>query len=300
MSSSSLRLFERPGLNVQKTSYGLDPCLRDWLHARIKQTDDAFPSNQHLRFEKGELILRPVEKQAEPEGLSVLEQFLAERLKPISLLDVLTKIEQWLNWSRFFGPLSGHARKLEDAVARYVALAFCYGCNLGPSQTARSLAGVERRDLSWVNRQKSVALAHLGRYEQALTAIDQSIELDPTSAPIYNLKGMALTALGRQQEALSALDQAIRLDSTHVQAHFGKGLVLYQLGNLQEAVFACEQTIRLDPTHARAHFIRGTALCLQGEFQEALVALEQAIKFDPTNVHRYSRLRDEVLAKLGR
>lgn len=57
-----------------------------------------------------------------------------------------------LIWSRFFGPLSGHAAKLEDAVARYVALTFCYGCNLGPSQTARSLTGVERRDLSWVNQ----------------------------------------------------------------------------------------------------------------------------------------------------
>ncbi len=126
--------------------------LRDWLHARITQTDDAFPTNQYLRFEKGELILRPMEKQVDPEGLSALEQFLAERLKPISLLDVLTQTEQWLNWSRFFGPLSGHATKLEDAVARYVALTFCYGCNLGPSQTARSLTGVERRDLSWVNQ----------------------------------------------------------------------------------------------------------------------------------------------------
>jgi hypothetical protein len=48
--------------------------------------------------------------------------------------------------------LSGHASKLDDPVARYLAIAFCYGCSLGPSQTARSLGGVDRRDLSWVNQ----------------------------------------------------------------------------------------------------------------------------------------------------
>jgi hypothetical protein len=46
--------------------------LRDWLHARIQQTDEDFPSNQYLSFEKGELILHPLAKQADPEGLALL------------------------------------------------------------------------------------------------------------------------------------------------------------------------------------------------------------------------------------
>ncbi len=126
--------------------------MRDWLHARILQTDTEFPSNQYLRFEKGELILRPVEKQADPESLALLERIVAERLKPISILDVLLRTEQWLNWTRFFTPLSGHEAKLDDPLARYLATAFCYGCNLGPSQTARSLKGFDRRQVSWVNQ----------------------------------------------------------------------------------------------------------------------------------------------------
>src|SRR2546421_1376688 len=126
--------------------------MRDWLHARILQTDTEFPSNQYLRFEKGELILRPVEKQADPESLALLERIVAERLKPISILDVLLRTEQWLNWTRFFTPLSGHDAKLDDPLARYLATTFCYGCNLGPSQTARSLRGLDRRDVSWVSQ----------------------------------------------------------------------------------------------------------------------------------------------------
>jgi hypothetical protein len=126
--------------------------LRDWLHTRIQQTDEGFPSNQDLSFEKGELILHPLAKQVDPEGFALLERIVAERLKPISILHAVMHTEQWLNWTRFFAPLSGHASKLDDPVARYLAIAFCYGCNLGPSQTARSLSGVDRRDLSWVNQ----------------------------------------------------------------------------------------------------------------------------------------------------
>lgn len=78
--------------------------MRNWLQERILQTDTAFPSNQYLRFEKGELVLRPLEKQADPESTALLERLVAERLKPISILDVLLRTEQWLNWTHFFAP----------------------------------------------------------------------------------------------------------------------------------------------------------------------------------------------------
>jgi TnpA family transposase len=32
-----------------------------------------------------------------------------------------------------------------------VATLFCYGCNLGPTQTARSIKGFNRRQLAWLN-----------------------------------------------------------------------------------------------------------------------------------------------------
>src|SRR5262245_7661851 len=44
---------------------------------------------------------------------------------------------------------------------------FCYGCNLGPSQTARCLKGVDRRQIAWVN-QKYVTEENL---DEAIIAI---------------------------------------------------------------------------------------------------------------------------------
>ncbi len=50
--------------------------------------------------------------------------------------------------------------KLEHSVARYLTAVFCFGCNLGPSQTSRSLDAVDRRDVTWVN-QRHITIENL-------------------------------------------------------------------------------------------------------------------------------------------
>lgn len=96
-------------------------------------------------------VLRRVGKAATPSGLADLEQLIADRLEPLHLLDALRDTEHWLGWSRRFGPVSGHDTKLDDPIPRYLATVFCYGCQLGPTQTARSLGQVDRRQLAWVH-----------------------------------------------------------------------------------------------------------------------------------------------------
>ncbi len=49
-------------------------------------------------------------------------------------------------------PLSGYEAKLDEPIKRYHTTVFGYGCQLGPSQTARSVDGVDRCQLSWINQ----------------------------------------------------------------------------------------------------------------------------------------------------
>jgi len=133
--------------------------VRAWLEERARETDASFP-NEHVRLEKGEPIMRPPEKKPVPEGLMKLEALLAERLAPVTPLEILLHTQNWLNWTRFFDPISGYDSKLANPVARYLTAVFCFGCNLGPSQTARSLDGVDRRDVTWVN-QRHITLENL-------------------------------------------------------------------------------------------------------------------------------------------
>jgi hypothetical protein len=80
--------------------------------------------------------------------LAKIESLIEDRIKPVNLLDILTDTELWLNWTQYFRLLSGHDSKIQDSVSRYLAATFCYGCNLGSSQTANSLSNFDRKQMS--------------------------------------------------------------------------------------------------------------------------------------------------------
>ena len=141
--------------------------LQDYLARVAAETDRGFPNNEFLRIEDGEPVLGRLPRRKEPKDVKALERRIAERIEPLDILDVLVDTENWLNWTRFFGPISGHDAKLDASRARYVATAFCYGCNLGPSQTARSLEGFDRRQIAWVD-QRHVTEENL---DEAITAL---------------------------------------------------------------------------------------------------------------------------------
>jgi TnpA family transposase len=126
--------------------------LRNQLEERGRAADKGFPDNRYLRFEKGEPILTPVEAVPDPEGLDRSLSLIKERMEPIEILDAFADTEYWLNWTRHFGPISGLESKLKRARDRYLLTVFCFGCNLGPVQTARSVRGVNRFQVAFVNQ----------------------------------------------------------------------------------------------------------------------------------------------------
>lgn len=141
--------------------------LRSWLESISRSTDQSFPDNAGVRIENGEPILTKLPRKDDPAKLRWLEKTIADRLEPVQILDALADTENLLNWTRSFGPLSGHEAKIDKPRERYVVAAFCYGCNLGPSQTARSLKDSDRRQIAWVN-QRHITEENL---DQAITAI---------------------------------------------------------------------------------------------------------------------------------
>jgi TnpA family transposase len=134
--------------------------LRSELRETASVTDKGIPSNRHIRIENGEPILSPVRAYPDPNGLARFEQLLKERMPQVEILDALVDTEHWLNWTRFFGPISGLDAKLKRAWERYVLVVFCYGCNLGPVQTARSVRGMDRFKLAFIN-QRHITEANL-------------------------------------------------------------------------------------------------------------------------------------------
>lgn len=125
--------------------------LRQWLQGTSQKVDATFPENEFLSIENGEPVLRKLDRLAVPENLPLVGQLLRERLTPVNLPDVLIDTEKWINWTRHFGPHSGHDAKLSDAVMRYIVTTFAYGCNLGPSQVAQAMTDIDRYKIARIN-----------------------------------------------------------------------------------------------------------------------------------------------------
>ena len=141
---------EQAGIPVEGEAFVVR--LRQQLETTAKNTDAGFPENEYLRLENDEPILKRLQRKPDPPGRQELEDLLALYMNEAGILDALSDTEYWLNWTQCFGPISGHDAKLGNPRQRHLLTAFCYGCDLGPTQTARSVKGLDRRQVSFVNQ----------------------------------------------------------------------------------------------------------------------------------------------------
>jgi TnpA family transposase len=139
---------EQVGLPVEGKTFGAS--LRAWLENLATTTDASFPANTAARLEDGKMILSKLQRKPLPADFPRVQALLRERLPEQNILDILHETDHWLHWTRHFGPLSGFEPKFPQPRERYLATTFCYGCNLGPTQLARSLPGLDRKQIAWV------------------------------------------------------------------------------------------------------------------------------------------------------
>jgi len=125
--------------------------LRQRLLETAWKVDRSFPENASVRIENGQVVIARKAASAPSAEYAQLDGWLKERMQPVNILEVITRSEKWLNLSHRFQPLSGYESRIEEYPERLISTFFCYGCNLGPSQTARSIRGMNRKQLAWIN-----------------------------------------------------------------------------------------------------------------------------------------------------
>ncbi|NRB06134.1 MAG: Tn3 family transposase [Richelia sp.] len=86
--------------------------------------------------QNGEIVLTRVPSTSQPKEVEDLENKIRGFMPERSILDILCNVEDCLNWTRHFGPLSGSEPKFKQSAERYIFTIFSYGCNLGPNQMA--------------------------------------------------------------------------------------------------------------------------------------------------------------------
>jgi len=119
---------------------------------------------------------------------------------------------------------------------------------------------VELRPTSWNGFHRLGFLYfRTSRYEKAVKACRQAIALNPDVATTHFNLGAALLRLGRFEEARTALDDSIRIRPVP-QAYSNLGVAHYLLGRFPEAAASFQRAIDLAPKDHRWHIYLGDAL----------------------------------------
>lgn len=143
------RYGEQVGINTNI------PCLIADLKRKLSEVawhaDDQFPDNDQVKIENGDISIQRIKSKPIPIILDKINKAMDDRMMETNILDILTHMEKWLGLSKGFKPLSGHQTKLMDHQRRFIITLFCYGCNLGPTQTSRSITGINRKQIAWLN-----------------------------------------------------------------------------------------------------------------------------------------------------
>ena len=78
------------------------------------------------------------------------------------------------------------------------------------------------RKRSYARNNLGLALIYDKRYEQAVDALEQAVELEPVEAYMWNNLGMAYEQLDRLDDARDAYDKAVAMDSDRAEASLSR------------------------------------------------------------------------------
>jgi hypothetical protein len=136
--------------NIQKLSGKFIGLLQEKLGQTAKKVDDNYHNNPHLIIDKGLPILKKLPKKKDHPDLDKIKQMIVDEMPVKSIVDAIVDVENWLNISTNFKPISGYETKIADYPPRFVATSLSYGCNMGPTQTERSLLQFTRKQIAWL------------------------------------------------------------------------------------------------------------------------------------------------------
>jgi len=145
---------------------------------------------------------------------------------------------------------------------------------------ATARPGVTGAEMPWYG--KGATLILLGRYDEALRAIDRALDINPHNEVAWLNKGNAFTKLGRLIDALRCFNAAIKVNPAYEVAWNNKGNALARLGKFDEALGCYERALDIDARYRGAWVNMGFVLTKLGRFDEAASCADRALGLEPS------------------
>ncbi len=144
------------------------------------------------------------------------------------------------------------------------------------------------------------SLAQVGRWDEAIDALQQAMDLDDEYARPWHSLGNVYRLMGRLEDAGRAYERAIELEPDYAWAYHNLGLAQQQLGRLDRAGELYRQAVEHhedNPGRAVSWNSLGNVHSLQRQYAEAVEAYRQAISLDPRYARPWNNLGDVYRAQ---
>ncbi|WP_404785009.1 tetratricopeptide repeat protein [Altericista sp. CCNU0014] len=139
-------------------------------------------------------------------------------------------------------------------------------------------------------------LWRLGRFQEAVVALDRAIALKPNFHQAFFVKGMALSAQDRFSEAIAAFEAATRIEPRFYEAWRMQAQMLEQMKQYPQAIAAIDRAIQIQPDDSLLHALRGDLLFQSKQHAPATAAYTQAITLKPNYYTYMQRGRSQFSA----
>ncbi|OHB77463.1 MAG: hypothetical protein A2W31_09430 [Planctomycetes bacterium RBG_16_64_10] len=148
----------------------------------------------------------------------------------------------------------------------------------------------QKPDCTAAHLQLGLALAALGRADEAIDHLTRAIELQPDAAAAHTQLGLLLTQQGRLAQAKDHFAEAARIEPESDAAHNNLGLALVHLGRPEEAIASFRRAVDLNPENSSARLNYGIALQAQGKWTEAMTCYRAVLRVKPNHPTARARL----------
>ncbi len=119
------------------------------------------------------------------------------------------------------------------------------------------------------------------RYDEAIIALNKTLEMNPKMAEAFHLLGTVYLKKGMLIQAREQFEEAINIDSKNHLIYLSLGQVYSQLEKLESAEKAFRQAAALAPKYAMTYYYIGLVCEMQNRTEQALVAYETFLRLDP-------------------
>jgi tetratricopeptide (TPR) repeat protein len=123
--------------------------------------------------------------------------------------------------------------------------------------------------------------------DEAILKMTDAIELLPTRAEYYAVRGFFYLEDGVKTKALADFEHALKLHSLELLAHYGRGIIAYNDKNWDEALAHFKDAFKSDPKRPETLYYLALTYHRKAENPLALAYMNQAVDaFDKTSDKR--------------